>query len=54
MAFRRRSFRRRVRRMKKLLFGRRSRLLRRKLRRVHHRSGLKSYGGIVRWQKEEN
>ena len=43
MAFRRRSWRRR-----KLLFGRRSRLLRKRMRRVHRRSGLKSYGGIVR------
>lgn len=44
MAFRRRSWRRKAR----LLFGRRSRMLRKKMRRVHHRSGLKGYGGIVR------
>lgn len=45
MAFRRRrSWRRRT----KLLFGRRSRLLRKRLHRVRRKSGLKSYGGIVR------
>lgn len=43
MAFR--SKRRRIRRM---LFGRRSRTLRKRLRRVSRRSGLKSYGGILR------
>lgn len=41
---RRRSWRRRT----KMLFGRRSRALRRKMRRVTRRSGLRSYGGIVR------
>lgn len=44
MAYRRRSWKRRAR----LLFGRRSRLLRKRMRRVHRKSGLKSYGGIVR------
>lgn len=43
MAFR--SKRRRIRRM---LFGRRARTLRKRLRRVHRRSGLRSYGGILR------
>lgn len=44
MAFRKRSWRRRTR----LLFGRRSRAMRKRMRRVTRRSGLKSYGGIVR------
>lgn len=45
MAFKkRRSWKRRTR----LLFGRRSRLLRKKMRRVHRKSGLKGYGGILR------
>ena len=43
MAFRRRSWRR-----KKLLFGRRSRLLKKRMHRVRRSSGLKSYGGICR------
>lgn len=43
MAFRkRRSFRRRM------LFGRRARLLRKRMHRIRRKSGLKSYGGIVR------
>ena len=41
---RRRNWRRRSR----MLFGRRSRALRRRMRRVTRRSGLRSYGGIVR------
>ena len=44
MAYRRRLWKRRT----KLLFGRRSRLLRKRMRRVHRKSGLKGYGGIVR------
>lgn len=43
MAFKRRSWKRR-----RLLFGRRSRLLRRSVRRVSRRRGLRSYGGILR------
>lgn len=47
MAFRKklRSFRRKARRM---LFGRKSRSMRKRMRRVHRRSGLKGYGGILR------
>lgn len=43
MAFKRRSWKRR-----RLLFGRRSRLLRRRVRQVSRLRGLKSYGGILR------
>lgn len=42
---RRRSWRRRGKRM---LYGRRSRALRRRMRRVTRRSGLRRYGGILR------
>lgn len=48
MARRRRSWKRVGRAFKKMLYGRKSRLLRRRMRRVHRSSGLKSYGGIVR------
>lgn len=44
MAFRKRSWRRRGR----MLFGRKSRRLRRRLRSVRRKSGLKGYGGILR------
>lgn len=44
MAYRKRSWRRRGR----MLFGRKSRTLRRRLRRVRRKSGLKGYGGILR------
>ena len=44
MAFKRRSWKRRYR----LLFGRRSRLIRKRLRRVRRKSGLRGYGGILR------
>lgn len=43
MAFKRRSWKRR-----RLLFGRRSRMLRRRMRRVSRRRGLSRYGGILR------
>ncbi len=44
MAYKKRSWRRRGR----MLFGRKSRTLRRRLRRVRRKSGLKGYGGILR------
>lgn len=44
MAFRRRSWRRKTR----MLYGRRSRALRKRMRRVRRKSGLKTYGGILR------
>lgn len=45
MAFRkRRSWRRKTR----MLFGRKSRTLRKRMRLIRKRSGLKSYGGICR------
>lgn len=45
MAFRgRRSWRRRTR----MLFGRRSRTLRKRMRLIRRKSGLRSYGGICR------
>lgn len=44
MARKFRSFRRRTR----MLFGRKSRLLRRRMRKVSRRRGLDSYGGILR------
>ena len=45
MAFRKRSWRRRTR---KMLFGRRSRAMRKRMRRITRKSGLKGYGGICR------
>lgn len=42
------AYRRSWRRKTKLLFGRRSRMLRKRMRKVHHKSGLKGYGGICR------
>lgn len=47
MSFKRkfRSWRRKAR---KMLFGRKSRTMRKRMRRVHRRSGLKGYGGILR------
>ena len=44
MAFRRRSWKRKTRR----LFGRRSRTLRKRMRLIRRKSGLRGYGGIVR------
>ncbi len=42
------AFRKKRRRMKRMLFGRRARTLRRRMRLIRRRSGLKSYGGICR------
>lgn len=42
------AFRKKRRRLHRMLFGRRSRTLRKRLRRVRRRSGLKGYGGILR------